>query len=304
MTNLVISGFGPETSSQPVTVLQGGPSGAILEQPIDSDRNYQLTLYGPDGAAVTGFQPTDTLTATMWAGEDQQVLWNPPVSWISAANATIQLSFTAAGLAAAGITPGSYRVQVIVVAGPQTLVAFDGVSRFTAAPGSSTLPPVYCQYSDMKVYAPWLGSLLESTEELTGFAAERGRARQWLDDLIARNYRGGVASVFGNDPSGGPGGIWGTRRTFIYSPYILDQLVQNHLIVRPAIVEATAKYAVGLVLQAQLGRGPTSDFARLADRFLADAHNSAVCLTCEIDTNNDGIGDIAVLLGTTNSFWA
>ena len=215
----------------------------------------------------------------------------------------MQVTISASAVAAAGLIAGIYRIQATVAADAQNLVIFDGALRLTASPGAAVSPPIYCTFEDMKVYAPWIDNLLETRDELTGFAVERGRAREWLDDLICRNYRGGVGATI-NDPGGNWMGLWGSRRSLNYSPFILQQLQLNNLIVRPAIIEAVAKYALGLVCQAQLGKAAYSDYSRLADRFLAEAHNAAICLTAEIDVNGDGIGDVAVSLGTTNTFWA
>lgn len=310
MGSIITAGFGPTGStsgssgSGSATVLTSGPMSSTFEQPIASDRSYQISLFTTEGAPAAGFFSSDALSAVIWSGEDQAIAYQPSISWINPAQGLIQINVAAAGVATAGLTPGIYRIQASVFANAQTIVILDGAIKFTASPGAAAPLPVYCSFADLKVYAPWLDNLLDTRDELTGFAVERGRARQWLDDLIARSYRGGTASVFGNDPGGNWGGLWGSRRTEAYSPFIVAQLQANALIVRPAIVEAVATYALGIICRAQLGRSGASDYARLADSFLADAHNSAICLTAELDTNGDGIADIVIPLGTANTFWA
>jgi hypothetical protein len=283
------------------TILPDGPLGAILEQALGSDRSYRLTLFDSDGNLVTGLPADAPLAAALWRGGDQAPVVAPAVQWIDPTQGTVLLVVSAADTA--GLAVGTYRLRVTVAADGQTLVVFDGALRLTAAPGAAPPPPVYCGYEDLKLYAPWLDTLHDAAQEQTGFAGERARARQWLDDLILRQYRGGGGGVLGNGPGGG-GGLWGARRSPGYSPFLVQQLQQDHLIVRPAVVEAVAQYALGLICQAQLGRGGWNDYARLASTFAAAAHNAALCLTAEIDTNDDGLAEVVIPLGTTNTFWA
>jgi hypothetical protein len=149
----------------------------------------------------------------------------------------------------------------------------------------------------MAQHAPWLQDLADQLTDLAGFANARGAARDWLDNLIIRSYRGGGASAVGH--AGYWMNTWANRGSLLPSQYLIGLLnpPTNGLIVRPKTKRIVAFYAISEVC-----RGQTEDkFQKLASFYMRRAHSEAAGYFAEVDTNADGIGEICVPLIYTNT---
>ncbi len=266
---------------------------------IGTDADWQITALDSSGAAVV-FSGTETLAATVWAGDDQAALFAPTVSFINAAAGTMKLSVGAAQTANLAI--GLYRVTVTVTSGGRAFDCFDGLLELDHTAGTATAPTVYCSLDDCLEWAPWLQDLQSELADVTGFAKQRGRARSWLDDMIVTRYK-----YLSYAPSPGvPGfGSWlmqGWGRDPIPSKWLRDQLDANYLIVRDVIKEVTAKKAIAYVCAAQVGpKRDDNPYKDLARDFHWEADNLIKTVRAEIDLPpQDGYADILVNLGATD----
>jgi hypothetical protein len=95
--------------------------------------------------------------------------------------------------------------------------------------------------------------------------------------------------------------------TLIANPWLVAGLNQGYLLTghnsqSPRGQQATtvcALYAIALVLRAQMG--PTCGIEKYAGYFMRRAQAAAANLICELDINGDGLADIAIPLGLTNT---
>jgi hypothetical protein len=156
-----------------------------VDQVIGSDRVYyfQMCQEGTNPPVpYTVFLSTDTIVASIWAGEDQTILASPAGAWVDASVAMLSATVSSANTLALG-TPGSYRMQVKVIAAGTTVVAFDGWIKLSSAPGSAANVPVYCSLQDLRDFFPEIEDLLSDTSE-SGYMKQRGLARTWTDKTI------------------------------------------------------------------------------------------------------------------------
>lgn len=293
----------PQIGTTPAVIIPG-QSVAAFDIPTGVDSTIQLTLYDDVGQVVSGFTSADPLSAVVWAGQTTAPLFSPVAAWVSPSLG--QISVTFAGSQTAGLTAGTYRCRVTCqpLGTSQTLLFWDGAVKFSTSPGATLPPPVYCQYQDMLDHAPFLEDIYDARRNIDGYLNERGRARKWLDIILIRNFRGGSASIFGNDPGGGFDGQFGARRTAIYSPYATGQLADNLLLLNDDVVRTNAFYAIALVCLAQVTRSSGEIFATRARSYRAMARDLLFSTTYMLDMDGDGIGDIGITPGTTNTLWA
>jgi hypothetical protein len=277
-----------------------------LSQVIGTTRSRKLTAMS-GGRAITGtFQSGDALSATVWRGEDQSALFNPTVSWIDAAAGTINLTITAAQLATAAVTAGTYFVKVLVtptIDGQPRAVHF-GTIRFLAGGGSAAAPVVFATWEDMTQYSPQIEKLQDQDTDQTQFAEERAKARAQTIQRIINRYRpvpgrsrrymdeerltAGPYLVF----AGSPDGSAAPSPTDLAAWLAGIDPATPHLVLNDDIVEFNARYAAALVYGAQPGRDNAYQQQAGTDYRLAEsAWNRAMI---EIDTDGDGAADIRV----------
>ena len=66
--------------------------GISLEIVQGTSRDFPLQITNPDGSIPVGiFQPTDSLSATIWQGANETPLLTPVSTWIDATNAQYQV---------------------------------------------------------------------------------------------------------------------------------------------------------------------------------------------------------------------
>lgn len=284
--------------SAPITVIQGTSCSPLLQRTTDGT------------TPVTGFLSSDVLTARVWIGEDQPILFSPSVAWIDASIAKFQLFLSAGNTAT--LTPGTYYVQILATRGSSVIKLFDESILITPAPGTATALTSYCTYRDMQRFAPWV-SRLQSQSDLAGFAQERQDARNWFDDLLQRHFRGGsglspdLYFIPGIAFMGGMGGYGGgylvPYRPGIRSKQLQDWLDADRLDVTSEVIKANAAYAIAQVAKAQIvpGNDKSSAYSSFYAHFEAMAEHTAQLITAELDSDGDGTNDTAIRLGIADT---
>lgn len=274
-------------------------AGPELEATIGEDASFLVALYDSDGLAVAGLTGSEPLAGSVWTGEDEAASFAPACTWYDAANAVAKVAV--AGSQTSALSAGLYALLVRITTGSGTSDAIRGTLRLRPSPGTATPRPVYSTFQRMLNRAAWLGRLQQTDAGLTGFAEQRADAREWLDDLILRHFRSGNlgASAYPCTAQWGAG----FQRTGQTNPYLKGLLAANKLIVTPKVEEAVTLYAIGLAARAQVGQDPKSEYPALARQFLAWARSKALCLTAEIDSNGDGVGEMTIELGTADTLY-
>jgi hypothetical protein len=268
-----------------------------LEVPIGIDRDWQITARDFNQIPIT-FAGTETLSARVWAGDDQASLFAPTVVFIAAGSGTMKL--TVAASQTTGLTVGIYRLQVLSTASGRTFEVADLRLELTHVPGSAIPPAVYGTFQDCLQYAAWMNTLADQKEDTSGFVTQRGRARSWLDDILVSRFK-----YLSYAPSPGtPGfGAWmmqGWGRDPIPSKWLRDQLASNFLIVRDQTREIVAKKAIAFVCDQQIDGSDENPYTTLASRFHWQAENLVKVYRAEVDLSGDGFADVLINCGATD----
>ena len=245
------------------------------------------------GQPVTTYVGTEPLEAEVWPGGNRAVSFAAEVEWASPEFGVINLLIPAE--LTIGLPTGRYSGRVVLIdsaAGPLLVAEF--AIDLKAAPGLAVEPPTYCGYADLVDYGrTWLPELQGEDDE-AGFAEYRARARAWLDDLIlgAHRPRGGVSL-------GSPGfgamlyGAGGATP----NPWLRAQLDADLLIRRPWVVECTARKALALICDGQIGPTEAGDgYARVGRGYANEARALALSSTAEFAAE-DGSTAFSIYLG-------
>jgi len=281
--------------------------GISLELVQGTARDFPFQVQNPDGTVPTGiFLGTDTLTATVWAGSNETPLLTPAASWISATNAQYQV--TLQNTDSLSLAPGQYYVQAYATrAGTPvrtTALLPRGTSlEILAAPGISfTARPTYISVRDIRKIAPWIDDL-QVPDSNTGFDDQLADSRDWLDEMVLRNYRGGNVSLLGYH--GFALDAWytgGGRRTALTNRWLFAALQQNQLLVTPRVKQVCAYYALSRICESLITKA--GQYMALASRFRFEAESLLCSTTVEIDVNGDGFGEVPINFSSTNTLWA
>ena len=269
--------------------------GLTLELIQGTSGDYPLQAYNRDGTLATGvFQDSDSLTCKVWAGQDQQVIFNPGITWISSSAGTYQVTFNNADTSS--WLPGNYRIQAYASRGGRTACIGNMNLSLAYAPGMAPVLSTYCSLQDILRYVRWIENLTVFKNDETGFLTQRNEARQWLENMGQRHYRltaGLNLSLFSN-----PVPTWGPRRTGGYSNWLQQQFDANYLMTSPPrrVKEITAKYAAFLVLQDVISSSGTdkSFYMKKSDWLMNECSDLLKCMTLELDLNNDGYADVTI----------
>lgn len=263
--------------------------------------NYQLTLRREsDNSVITTYGPSDGLAASVWAGDDNGVVFSPSVAWTTdGSDGLITLSFP--GSLTTTVAEGKYLCRVTLTSSGTTLEVARMRVNLQQAPGTETVTyKTYCSYEDMLQIAPWLAEM-QSDQDQAGFPEQRQNAREWLERVIQSHYLpyGGYGFAAGNvlhlDD------YW--RQTPGYSKYLQDYLDQDKLMVssRPKVKRMCAHYAVHLVCQAQIGpNDKDSAYQRFAEYHLNSAQALVKGYVAEIDLTGSGYPSIVINCGVSS----
>ena len=280
--------------------------GIALELVQGTARDFPFQVTNPDGTTPTGiFLSTDVLTASVWAGSNEVPLLTPAASWISAADAQYQV--TLQNTDSAGLAYGIYYLQAYATrAGtPSRTTALlpRGTSlEIIAAPIADTPRPTYISIEDLRRIAPWIDDL-QVPDSHEGFDDPCSDARDWLDEMTLRNYRGGNVSLLGYH--GFALDAWytgGGRRTSLTNRWLFAALAANQLLVTPRIKNVCAYFALSRICESMITKGGM--YAMLAARYRLEAESLLASTTVEIDVNGDGFGEVPINFSSTNTLWA
>ncbi|OJW20448.1 MAG: hypothetical protein BGO49_04365 [Planctomycetales bacterium 71-10] len=254
-----------------------------------------------DGDAVSVFLASDALSATLWpGGSTAPIAGGPTASWLDAPSGTWRLSLAAA--ASAALEPGRYRLRATATRGDAVAALLDGTLEVTPSPvadATASIAP-YGSYELMVEEAPWLAHL-QARDDQARFLRQRVKARNWLDAIVAANYRAGGLGIYGEHSAAAL--AWGVpRRPLGPSTIVLDWLAADRLLVTPQVALACTYKAVELVARAQVGVNPQHAgragwYSRLAEDEL-DGMSSVA-----IDLDGDGRPDLYIPLAATNTLF-
>lgn len=270
--------------------------GETLEVVAGDDGLWNQAVRNTDGTPFTLFTGSETLSAVLWTGEDQAVITpGPTATWTDAPNGAYALALAAS--ATTPLTPGIYRIMVEVQATSQRFTLFNGSLRVYGRPGSaSAFKTPYCSIGDMRREYANINKLLNPDSDVTGFAEQIQDARDWIENLGQRHYRGSVAidparfAVFAD-------GFWRSGRDNVW---LQEQFDADALILRRDVVQAVACYAVARVLLAQTDGKNAENYQHQGGRLAVRADAIASQITLQLDTNGDGLADVAIDLGSAD----
>ena len=271
--------------------------GTPISVPVGVDYDVQVSLIDGNGNPVTIFTVSDTPFAEIWSGSSTPVAVTPTCTWVSAPAGTFTLNIV--GSTTTNLSPGKYRLRYGVKPNGtgQTFAAQDVFVEFTASPGSQAALSSYCTYQDMLNYAPWIGSDQDVTDE-TGFAVQRNKARQWLERIIQRHnpasyWNDFATTLFGYSIGGSDQTVRNWQQT---DPVLQGYLDSNYLRVNEQVIEITAKYALYLVANAQVGpNDQKTSWQQLATDWYADAQREVKAYTAEIYLPGNTISPVKVI---------
>jgi hypothetical protein len=270
-------------------------AGTPITIPISIDQDFTVTLLDTNGNPYTSFTSEDSPFAEVWAGDDTPVVLEPACAWISPSLGTFTISFLSTSTSA--LAAGKYRLRYGVISGGRTFAAQDVYIRFLASPGTDAPLTYYASYQDMLDFAPWIEDEQSLTDE-TGFAQERYRARQWLERIIQRHnpmsyWNEFAIPLFGFSIGTGDLPSWNWGQT---DPVLQGWLDSDYLLVSEQVTEITAKYALYLVCNAQVGPGTEkTNWQSLAQDWYADAQRLVLSYSAEIYLADNAISPIRTI---------
>ena len=260
---------------------------AQLKVAIGADRDWPVQCWLDGAIAPASFGPSDTVTAYVYRGQSQAQLFALTAAPYTAGaglgypGGQVQLTIAAANSATLD-ADGTYDVLVWWQPSGSGLnrCVWRGQLLAEAAAGTATqVVTPYCTYAEMLKYAPWVALINDSSADQEGFYVQRLEARNWLNDLIVRSWRGTSAAYFGDAARSAQFwlGSW-VRRTPLRSYWLMNQL------------------AGGFVLNATIaapGSGYTSEPVVTAPSPPAGTGNLTATLSALLN-GSGGVGSIAV----------
>jgi hypothetical protein len=259
----------------------------VIECQQGGDTVETIELVDRNGSTVTTFTGAAMLTAEVWGGDDQAVLFSPTATWSNATAGLVALSFARADTA--DLEPGDYPVLLTITAGGLQRKNRVATLRVLASPGAAEALPSYCGIEDLRRVCPWLDQMQTDSDQ-AGFAEARAEAREWFDELLHAAW-GGRRSL------GAEGGLWASSGPSGKDTWLQGELDADHLLVSRSIRRANALFAASLILAGQIGSQGDTSYQRLGDQLAAQAANLALTVLAEIDTDSDGEGDVSIYLG-------
>ena len=287
------------------------PLNQNLQQGTSFD--WQLQALNPDDSVpVNQFLPTDVLSAKLWSGASDLSLitFSTPPSWLDATNAQYQISFNNADLALLPL--GVYYIQCTATRSGRSvaLLPYGSTITLQAAPGLALLRPTYITAYDLRRIAPWIDQVSAPNNQ-TGFLDQCADARDWLDENIIRNYRGGNVELLGYH--GLALDSWytgGARRTSLRNPWIVNLLKTNSLIVTTRTKDICSYYALSRICESLLQAGPVTHYLGLSARYRHECERLLSTYTAElqvsgaVDAYGNPLACVPINFSGTNTLWA
>lgn len=255
-----------------------------LEIVWGAQNNWQLQLVNRDGTdpQVGDFLPNDTLTAKVWAGQDQTAIFTPTVTWAQSGNGYLSgLTFTAVTAAQCSmLVPNEvYQLQLFVSrsGGDPVCVWWGQLTVLPAASAATSLLSTYATFADLAFYGPWITEIQSQETDVAGYYNYLLYARQWLDRIIVSRarplqYRYNLLN---------PMTLWGPVEAPNYT--MQGYLQANYLIVEDLTREIVARRALSFIAEKNIGIEPKGDpWPARANYQRKMANNALISYRCQI----------------------
>ncbi len=282
--------------------------GLTLEITQGASRDFPLQVSNPDGTPATQFLNTDTLTASVWQGQNETPVLTPAVAWLNSNAPAGQIVISLQNTDSLSLAYGQYYIQAFATregTPPRTAALLPKGSSLIvlAAPGIAfTARPTYIGITNIRNIAPWIDDLTVPDSD-SGFDNQCADARSWLDEMVLRNYRGGNVSLLGYH--GFALDAWytgGGRRTSLTNRWLFAALQSNQLLVTQRVKDICSYYALSRICESMITKA--GQYVALAARFRFEAEALLCSSTIEIDVNGDGFGEVPINFSSTNTLWA
>jgi hypothetical protein len=225
-------------------------SEALIRVTRGSSATKTMAARTASGDLVASFTGSETITATVWRGDDTAPLFSVTGTWATPPSFTVAFSAGQTDL-----EPGRYPINLTI----GTVTKPAGYLEILPAPGVAESPRSYLTASEGRELLRGLGDLLQTRTDQTGLLNLFGRASEELDDAIADAYSARFAQC-------GPAMVRAARAD------MLTALAADGLTVNSAVRRFVAYRGASLLL-ATMPAPPESGIgsARRAARDEADA---------------------------------
>jgi hypothetical protein len=258
----------------------------------------RVTLLDDQGDPITIYAGTEPLSSPLWPGGNLQAAFNAQATWVDGPSGTIDL--TLPWTETATLAEGRYFGTVSLTdSSGQHLEAYRYAVDVLPAQGTAVAPPAYCRLPDLLRHGRrWLRAL-QSEDVEAGFLDECGQARNWLDELVVARYPTSAYAILGDAGYGSQ--IWGANPGALPNLWLRGILASGGLVVRPWVVEATAKRALSIVCKGQIGpKDGEIDYRTLGRMFETESSSIALASKAEICTDGSGVPTFGINLGATS----
>ena len=238
--------------------------------------NWVVTVRDATDAPVMTYTGSEALTGTVGPGRSYPPTFTLTPTWLVPSAGTISVPITKAQ--SATLATGQYLVNVGLADGSADF--FEGFLAVEFGVGTDVPPQTYCNYVDMLNLVEWIGKL-QTSRQVLGFLPERGRARDWLDNILINRFNYQNMSPTIGQPGFMPMSMFPAGWNVPPSLWLRQQLNLGALVVRNEVVEMTARKAISYVCEAQLSRLEEQEIA-LGRRFGRAAEQMAKGLRAEL----------------------
>ena len=272
-------------------------SETVWSVPVGDDAQFAAWIYDSNDKPIVTYQGNEPLTVKVWQGEDLAAV--PDIITVDFTDPSTALTTaTIHGPATALLVPEWYRVELDITVGDYVFPYYEGWLELQASAGQAVAQPVYCTYQDViDLAGGWLPKMQSKLGE-TVFLAERAKARYHFDKVILARVRPASYDFRSYIASGYSSGQLISDQD---DQYIKGLLAANKLLVTSDVKEANAYLALSMICEKQLTWDDTDVFAKRAAFYQAKWRQRVSCITAEIDTNNDGVGDLVINLGVMSN---
>lgn len=298
---------GPGAPPEPVPEVDGRPDhrratsdADPLEVVAGADEAWTIQLRDRQGSPLAGYTTANTLTASMWEGEDRSPV-SPGVTVAWAGDGSDgRIILTCPRAATLSLAPGEYEGLVEVQSGAIRYAAWLGRIAVVGRPGSAAGPYTLCTYATMRMLYPAIERMQVDDADLAGFGRQRALATSDFLKWIIDRYDprpGFTRRVSGTyDPSGG----WEVQDFATPPPTraeIRDRLEAGGLVL-PGPDAATAgaivaRVAISYVLERQPS-DPRGAYATDAAGMLERARADFAMYRAFVDLDDDGAADVLI----------
>jgi hypothetical protein len=273
--------------------------GEILKIQQGMSSTWVVTARQTDGTPFTQFTGDETLAASVRPGQDDPPTFTLTPTWLDASGGTITLPIP--GASHTNVPPGRYLLDIYLA--DKSADLYNGFIEIEWSAGAAASLPVYGSFRDMTDRAPWIEQY-QSETDLAGFARQRNQARAWFDDLLQRHYRysGGLSQDFHFVPGVSFGGCYATYyRDGRRSGDLQGWLDDDRLDVTAQVIDAVSCYAIALVCDREMAPCKDDGPGAFARKFYRRAEEAAGLITAEIDSDDDGVNDLTIRLGISDT---